>query len=117
MGGEPIGGTTTRFSALRTMRPTETNAKKNRARLLISGRVQGVWYRDSTKQQADNLRLTGWVRNCESGQVEVVVEGADSAIDELIAWCRTGPSMARVTDIRIDFDDYRGEFVGFRVKG
>jgi acylphosphatase len=99
------------------MRPSKTEAKKNRARLLISGRVQGVWYRGSTKQQADDLKLTGWVRNCESGQVEVVVEGAAGAIDKLISWCRTGPSMARVTDIRIDFDDYRGEFVGFKVKG
>jgi len=99
------------------MRPPEPKAKKNRAHLLISGRVQGVWYRGSTKQQADILGLTGWVRNCRSGQVEIIVEGADAAIDKLISWCRTGPSMARVTDVRIDFDDYRGEFVGFRVKG
>ena len=99
------------------MRPPETKAKKNRVRLLISGRVQGVWYRASTKQQADDLGLTGWVRNCKSGQVEVIAEGSDTAIDKLISWCRTGPSMARVTDVRIDFDDYRGEFVGFRVKG
>jgi acylphosphatase len=98
------------------MRPSEAKAKKNRAHLLISGRVQGVWYRGSTKQQADDLGLTGWVRNCPSGQVEVVVEGADAAIDKLISWCRTGPSMAQVTDVRIDFDDYRGEFVGFSVK-
>ena len=60
--------------------------------------------------------MTGWVRNCPSGQVEVVVEGADAAIDKLISWCRTGPSMARVTDVRTEFDDYCGEFVGFRVK-
>ena len=99
------------------MRPSEAKAKKNRVHLLISGQVQGVWYRASTKQQADNLGLTGWVRNCRSGQVEVIVEGADAAINKLISWCRTGPSMARVTDVRIDFDDYRGEFVGFRVTG
>lgn len=99
------------------MRPSDAKAKKNRAHLLISGRVQGVWYRDSTKQQADNLGLTGWVRNCKSGQVEVIVEGADAAIDKLISWSRTGPSMARVSDVRIEFDDYRGEFAGFRVKG
>ena len=60
--------------------------------------------------------MTGWVRNCPSGQVEVTVEGTDAAINELISWCRTGPSMARVTDVQIDFDDYRGEFVGFRAK-
>ena len=99
------------------MRPSEAKAKKNSVRLLISGRVQGVWYRASTKQQADDLGLTGWVRNCKSGQVEVIAEGADAAIDKLISWCRTGPSMARVTDVQVDFDDYRGEFVGFRVKG
>ena len=99
------------------MRPSETQAKKNRVRLLISGRVQGVWYRASTKQQADDLGLTGWVRNCQSGQVEVIAEGADAAIDKLISWCRTGPSMARVTDVQVEFGDYRGEFVGFGVKG
>jgi len=99
------------------MRPFEAKAKKIRAHLLISGRVPAVWYRASTKQQADNLGLTGWVRNCGSGQVEVIVEGADTAIDKLISWCRTGPSMARVTDVRINFEDYCGEFVGFTVTG
>ena len=98
------------------MRSSETKAKNIRARLTISGRVQGVWYRGSTKQQAEDLGLTGWVRNCESGQVEVIVDGADVAIDKLISWCRTGPSMARVTDVRIEFEDYSGEFFGFRVK-
>ena len=97
------------------MRSTETLAKNIRAHLFISGRVQGVWYRGSTKQQADDLGLTGWVRNCESGEVEVVVEGADVAINKLISWCRTGPTLARVTDVRIDFEDYSGEFVEFRV--
>ena len=96
------------------MRPPET--RNIRAHLFVSGRVQGVWYRGSTKQQADDLGLTGWVRNCESGQVEIVVEGADDAVDKLIAWCRAGPSMARVTDVHIDFEGYSGEFVGFRVK-
>jgi len=98
------------------MRSSESKPRNIRAHLFISGRVQGVWYRGSTKQQADDLELTGWVRNCESGQVEVVVEGADVAIDNLISWCRAGPTMARVTDVRIDFEDYSGEFVGFRVK-
>ncbi len=98
------------------MKTSKTKAEKNRAHLLISGRVQGVWYRGSTEQQANYLGLTGWVRNCKSGQVEVMVEGADAAIDKLISWCRTGPSMARVTDVQIDFDDYGGEFIGFRVK-
>jgi len=102
---------------LLAMRPSDPKSKKSRAHLFISGHVQAVWYRASTKQQADNLGLTGWVRNCKSGQVEIIVEGADVSIDKLISWCRTGPSMAQVTDVRIDFDDYRGEFGGFRVKG
>jgi acylphosphatase len=98
------------------MRASETKVKNIRAHLFISGRVQGVWYRDSTKRQAEDLELTGWVRNRESGQVEVVVEGADVAIDKLISWCRSGPTMARVTDIRVDFEDYSGGFVGFRLE-
>ena len=97
--------------------PSDAKTQKKRAHLLISGRVQGVWFRGSTKQQADNLELTGWVRNCESGDVEAIVEGTDAAIDKFLSWCRTGPTMARVTGIKIDFGDYRNEFHGFSVQG
>ena len=67
---------------------------KKRVHLVIYGKVQGVWYRASTKEQALKLRLTGWIRNLESGDVEAIFEGEESAIDEIITWCSTGPPLA-----------------------
>ncbi|MFA5103006.1 MAG: acylphosphatase [Candidatus Thermoplasmatota archaeon] len=74
---------------------------KTRVHVLISGRVQGVWYRASTKQKADELGVTGWVRNTPEGNVEAVFEGEKTRIDEMIAWCWIGPPMANVTDVKM----------------
>jgi acylphosphatase len=74
---------------------------KTRVHVLISGKVQGVWYRASTKKKADELGILGWVRNTPEGNVEAVFEGEKAVIDEMIAWCWIGPPMARVTDIRM----------------
>lgn len=74
---------------------------KTRVHVLISGKVQGVWYRGNTKQKADELGLTGWVKNTVDGYVEAVFEGEKTRIDEMIAWCWIGPPMARVTDVKI----------------
>jgi acylphosphatase len=74
---------------------------KTRVHVLISGKVQGVWYRASTKQKADELGLTGWVKNTADGSVEAVFEGEKTLIDEMIAWCWIGPQRAKVTDIKM----------------
>ena len=74
---------------------------KTRVHVLISGRVQGVWYRASTKQKADELGLTGWAKNTADGNVEAVFEGEKTRIDEMITWCWIGPPRAQVTDIKI----------------
>jgi len=74
---------------------------KARVHVLISGKVQGVWYRASTKQKADELGLTGWVKNTAEGNVEAVFEGEKTRIDEMITWCWTGPPRAQVSDIKI----------------
>lgn len=68
-------------------------------RLLISGRVQGVYYRKSTQLQARELGLAGWVRNLPDGRVEVHCEGPDQAVDELVAWCYQGPPDALVRSV------------------
>ena len=70
-----------------------------RVRLIIRGRVQGVWYRGSAQEIARELDLTGWVRNLGDGSVELVAEGERSALEALKAWCREGPPMARVHDV------------------
>jgi acylphosphatase len=87
-----------------------------RAHLLISGRVQGVWYRGSTQETAISLGLTGWVRNLPGGQVEAIVEGERAVIQQLIDWCRQGPPAARVSAIETRWMDATGEFDGFRVR-
>ena len=89
---------------------------KMRAELKIHGRVQGVFYRQSTKDTAVRLALTGWARNCSDGSVEAVFEGDMAAIDQAIEWCRTGPPSARVTDVIVSWKDFDGEFDGFDVR-
>jgi acylphosphatase len=68
-------------------------------RLLISGRVQGVGYRDWMVEQARALGLSGWVRNTAEGKVEALIDGDEAAIEELLRACRRGPRFAEVTDI------------------
>ena len=70
-----------------------------RRRLHISGRVQGVWYRDSCRTEAERLGLTGSVRNLPDGRVEVVAEGEPTAVAALEAWCATGPPRAVVVRV------------------
>lgn len=85
-----------------------------RARLLISGRVQGVWFRQSTKNQADRHQVVGWCRNNPDGTVAALFEGPESAVQALIDWCREGPELARVTHVEIDWETPTGEFSRFR---
>ncbi len=87
-----------------------------RARLVIKGRVQGVFYRYSTERKAKSIGgLTGWVRNLPNGDVEVLVEGDKEKIDRLIEWCREGPPYSKVTDVITEWKDYRGEFSDFTI--
>jgi acylphosphatase len=75
--------------------------KKN-VHVLISGRVQGVWYRTNTKQKADMLSVKGWVKNTEDGCVEAVFEGDEKLVDKMIDWCRHGPPLAKVKNVDVE---------------
>ncbi len=86
-----------------------------RAELLISGRVQGVFYRGSAQEEAQRLGLVGEIRNLGSGDVEAVVEGKKEQIEDFIAWCRRGPPSARVEEVKVRWSAARGEFQTFRV--
>ncbi len=88
--------------------------EKVRAHLLISGRVQGVCFRMYTEEEATKRSLTGWVRNLPTGQVEAVFEGNKKSIEEVIQWCHKGPPAARVTDLAVEWEPYRGDFHDFR---
>jgi acylphosphatase len=72
-----------------------------RAHLVVTGRVQGVWYRGSMQEEAHRLGVTGWVRNRADGTVEAEVEGAPDAVEAIVAWARRGPRGARVTDVAV----------------
>ena len=96
----------------------EMGAQQNHVRvhLIITGRVQGVFFRASTVAQAQRLGLAGWVANALDGSVEVVAEGARARIEELIAWCRRGPSGAQVTNVEIRWEASRREFASFSIR-
>ena len=86
-----------------------------RVRLFIQGRVQGVWFRDSTRQEALRFGVTGWVRNVPDGRVEVLVEGPAEKVRMLIDWCHQGPPLARVDRVQELLEEWNGEFESFRI--
>jgi len=82
----------------------------------IRGRVQGVGFRYSALDEAQQLGLTGWVRNTPDGDVELLAEGAEDRLRRLVTWCHAGPRGALVTNIEQQWEPYRGEFDGFRIR-
>lgn len=81
--------------------------------LRISGRVQGVGYRDALREEAERLNVTGWVRNRRDGSVEALVQGAGDPVDKLIAWARHGPPAARVDEVRVESAENAPRFTAF----
>ena len=86
-----------------------------RRRVVVRGRVQGVFFRDSTRRQASRRGVTGWVTNRPDGSVEAVFEGEPDAVNELVSWTRHGPDRARVDDQTVTEEEPEGER-GFRVR-
>jgi len=85
-----------------------------RRRLRVTGRVQGVWFRESCRQVADRLGVAGSVRNRADGSVEVVAEGPPAEVEALVVWCRSGPRAAEVTGVEVVEEEPVG-LAGFRV--
>jgi acylphosphatase len=86
-----------------------------RVHLVITGRVQGVFFRESTRHKADSLGLTGWVRNRPDGTVEAVAEGPEKDVRALVAWCHHGPPAARVDRVAQTPEATTGAFGSFEV--
>ena len=86
-----------------------------RMRLIIQGRVQGVWFRDSTRREALSLGVFGWVRNRRDGAVEVLVEGSEKNVKKLVSWCRQGPPSAKVTGVHETSEEWENEFTSFDI--
>jgi acylphosphatase len=82
----------------------------------ILGYVQGVFFRDNTKKKAKELGLRGYVKNLLDGSVEIVAEGDESNLKELINFCRNNPSSSRVKSIKVDYEEVKNEFEDFKVR-
>ncbi len=89
---------------------------KTNIHVLISGRVQGVWFRVNTKQKAEQLGLKGWVRNTDNGCVEAVFQGDEKKVNEMINWCHQGPPLAKVEKVDVTKKQSIDIFEDFSIK-
>lgn len=86
-----------------------------RRRVVVDGRVQGVFFRDSCRRVAEDVGVSGWVRNLWDGRVEAVFEGDELAVTKAVDWCRAGPPRATITAVEVHDEDPTGDR-GFRVR-
>jgi acylphosphatase len=89
---------------------------KVRAHVYISGRVQGVFFRYETQALAEELGVKGWVRNTPEGGVEAVFEDERDKVEKMLDFCRMGPPGARVMNVEVKWEPYKGEFSGFSIR-
>jgi len=92
-------------------------AERQRARIVVTGIVQGVAFRHFTQREAVGLELRGWVRNLPDGRVEAMAEGPKARVEALVAWCWRGPPAARVSRVEVEWSAARGEDEGFAIRG
>jgi len=83
--------------------------------VFVRGRVQGVFFRASTQREARRLGLTGWVKNRPDGSVEVLAEGEEEGLKDLIGWANRGPGAARVERVDVRWRGFAGDFSDFRI--
>ncbi len=86
-----------------------------RLHIVVGGRVQGVWFRVSTRSQAQSLGLFGQVWNRSDGQVEIIAEGSEAGLRQLLIWCNVGPPGARVDNLESSWSAAAGEFDEFKI--
>ena len=89
--------------------------KNIRVHLIVEGKVQGVWYRDSTRIKAAELEIKGWIKNRTDGTVEIMAEGLEVNIQKFIGWCHEGPPYAVVNNITVSPQEFRNEFDSFNI--
>lgn len=93
--------------------PIDPAMQKKTLRLVIHGRVQGVYFRDSMRREAQNLGVVGWVRNRSDGTVEAAVQGEPADVEAIVRWSRRGPERAQVE--RIEIEPHEGSYTGFEI--
>jgi acylphosphatase len=89
---------------------------KRRVTIKVGGRVQGVAFRYTARDEAGRLGVSGWIRNLPSGEVDAEVEGDASAVDAFLAWCQKGPPGARVDRCDVEDRTYHGDLKGFQIR-
>ncbi len=89
---------------------------RQRIRIIITGKVQGVFFRQTLKAIARKNGISGWVRNRKDGRVEAILEGDMSGVGRLVEWAHGGPANARVEDVEIRNEEYTGKFAEFDVR-
>jgi len=89
---------------------------KLRVHIFVSGKVQGVFFRENTRKKAAEFGLSGFIKNLQNGKVEAIFEGDKEQIEKIIQWIKKGPEMAQVEDIEIDWQNYQGEFRNFEIR-
>jgi len=95
---------------------TLDDEQKSRVHIFVSGRVQGVFFREGTRKKAKELGLFGWVRNLSDGRVEIIAEGRRENLEQLVNWAKKGSFLARVDKLEVKQEDYLGEFEDFEIK-
>lgn len=88
--------------------PSDDADERVRAHVYVSGRVQGVFYRATTRDEARSRGLVGWVRNLDDGRVEAVFEGPRPAVEGMVEWCHEGSPQARVSDVEVEYGEPEG---------
>jgi len=89
--------------------------KQQRVHLLVSGKVQGVFFRQALKVVAKKNNVLGWVRNLKDGHVEAILEGDNKSINSVVEWTRVGPANSRIDDIEVINEEFKNEFSTFEV--
>ena len=84
--------------------------------VFVTGRVQGVFFRQATRVTAIKNNVTGWIKNLDDGRVEVLIEGEDKSVDSVIEWCNYGPANSRVDNIEVNNEDHTNKFESFEVR-
>ena len=91
-------------------------AEKVRAYIIVSGKVQGVYFREKTREKSKELGVSGWVRNLSDGRLEAVFEGEKDKVEEMVEWARKGPFWAKVNGLEVSREEYKGEFSNFEIR-
>ena len=89
---------------------------QKRVHLFVTGRVQGVFFRQATRVTAIKNHVTGWVKNLDDGRVEIMIEGEDKSVDAVTKWCSLGPANSRVDDLKTNQEEFLDEFENFEVR-